>query len=145
MMKIAIGDSTEFSKTVTEADIATFVALSGDDYEAHTSDEFMKSSSFGRRIAHGALLVGFMSAAGTRMIRLMKERGDTTTPVSLGYEKMRFVAPVFPGDTITVRYAVTAVDPDRARSTASLEVINHTGATVAVAEHIMKWLSYPIG
>ncbi|GGA40354.1 MaoC/PaaZ C-terminal domain-containing protein [Pelagibacterium lentulum] len=140
-MKVQVGDKVSFSKAVSEAELAAFVGLSGDDYEAHTDDDFMKNTAFGQRIVHGALLVGIMSAAGTRMIRVMKARGDTTTPVALGYDRMRFTAPVFIGDTITASYSVTDVDPDKSRSVAALELVNQNGATVAVANHIMKWLA----
>lgn len=139
-MKVVVGDSVSFTKTVTAADVAAFVALSGDDYEAHTDAAFMARSSFGQQIAHGALLVGLMSAAGTRMIRAMQARGDDAVPVSLGYDRLRFVAPVFFGDEITISYIVDAVDESRLRSTASLTATNAAGVTVAVGEHVMKWL-----
>ena len=142
-MLIAIGDSVSFTKTITEDDVAAFVAISGDDYEAHTDDAFMARSSFGKRIVHGALLVGLMSAAGTRRIRLMQQRGDTSVPVALGYDRLRFTAPAFIGDAVTVTYRVTGLDPVRLRSTADLIATNQTDATVAVGEHVMKWLAAP--
>ena len=56
-----------------------------------------------RLIAHGALLVGYMSTASTQMAT--RSRADASvTGVSLGYDRMRFLAPVFFGDTITVDY-----------------------------------------
>jgi 3-hydroxybutyryl-CoA dehydratase len=142
-MLIQTGDTVNFTKTITEAELSAFVAISGDDYEAHTDEAFMAKSSFGQRLVHGALLVGLMSAAGTKMIRQVKLHGDTTTPVSLGYDRVRFVAPVFIGDTVTVSYTVTATDPARARSTADLVAANQAGVTVAVGEHVMKWLATP--
>ena len=47
--------------------------------------------------------------------------GAEETPVSLGYDRIRFLGPVYFGDTITVDYRITAVDPARRRSTASIE------------------------
>lgn len=129
-----------YTTTVREKDIAAFVALSGDDYEAHTDPEMMATSSFGGIIAHGALLVGYMSAAGTKAIRLARERGNECTPVALGYDRLRFVAPVFPGDELEVTYAVKRVDTERRRSLAEVEITNQSGTKVAVAEHVMKWL-----
>jgi 3-hydroxybutyryl-CoA dehydratase len=125
---------------VRAEDIAAFVALSGDDYEAHTDPELMAASSFGGIIAHGALLVGYMSAAGTKAIRVARERGNDCTPVSLGYDGLRFVAPVFPDDELKITYAVKSVDEDRRRSVAGIEITNQSGTVVAVAEHVMKWL-----
>lgn len=131
---------TSFTTTVSAEDVATFARLSGDDYEAHTDPDFMAKSSFGKPIAHGALLVGYMSAAGTRAIREARTRGNATTPVSLGYDRMRFVAPVFFGDAVTVTYCVKSVDTERNRSVADIEITNQDGVVVAVAEHLMKWL-----
>lgn len=132
---------TSHTASVGIGDISAFVALSGDDYEAHTDPELMASCSFGGIIAHGALLVGYMSAAGTKAIRLARSRGNDCAPVSLGYDGMRFVAPVFPGDVLTVSYEVKSVDVERRRSLASIAITNQSGTTVAVAEHVMKWLS----
>ena len=129
-----------FTASVTAADVAAFVRLSGDDYEAHTDPDFMARSDFGQPIAHGALLVGYMSAAGTKAIRAAQALGNTTTPVSLGYDRLRFVAPVFFGDSLTVTYRVRSVDAARRRTVADIEIRKPDGTVVAVAEHIMKWL-----
>jgi acyl dehydratase len=125
---------------VRSEDIAAFVSLSGDDYEAHTDPVVMAGSSFGGIIAHGALLVAYMSAAGTKAIRLARQRGNDCTPVALGYDRLRFVAPVFPGDELKVTYAVKSIDEGRRRSLADIEITNQSGDTVAFAEHVMKWL-----
>ena len=140
-MKVVVGDRTSFSKTVGESDVYLFAGISGDFYEAHVNEQAMASTAFGRRIAHGALLVGYMSAAGTAMIRRVRERDVESVPVSLGYDRLRFTAPVFIGDTITVDYTVTAVETARARSVAEVKVTNQGGGVVAFAEHIMKWLA----
>ena len=62
----------------------------------------MEKSSFGKLMAHGALLVGFMSTASTSAIAHTREAEET--PVSLGYDRIRFLKPVFIGDTITTIY-----------------------------------------
>lgn len=139
-MKVRPGDSVVFTKAIGEVELDQFVSLSGDDYEAHTDDIAMKDTPFGQRIVHGALLVGLMSAAGTSMIRAMEARGDQTVPVALGYDRIRFTAPVFIGDTITVSYTVVQTDRVKQRSIAELVLTNQSGATVAVASHVMKWL-----
>ena len=64
-------------------------------------------------------------------------------PVSLGYDRIRFLKPVFIGDTITVTYVITHGDGKSSRTTAAVEVLNDKGDVVAVATHIMKWL--PMG
>ena len=132
--------TVSFTASVTADTVDRFARLSGDDYEAHTDEEFMARSPFGQRIAHGALLVGYMSAAGTKAIRASRERGNDSVPVSLGYDRLRFVAPVFLGDTVTVSYEVQGVDAERRRSTAKVQVVNQAGTLVASADHLMKWM-----
>ncbi|MEC7211157.1 MAG: MaoC family dehydratase, partial [Pseudomonadota bacterium] len=99
---------------------------------------YMEKSSYGRLMAHGALLVGFMSTVSTQIIAHSREAEET--PVSVGYDKVRFLKPVFLGDTVTVVYTVIEIDTDRRRSTASIEVTNQDGELVAVASHILQWV-----
>ena len=99
----------------------------------------MRGTRYGRRIAHGALIVGYMSRASTMIAELARPE-STLFPVSLGYDRIRLLAPVFIGDTITVAYEVAVFDAARSRSIGNLRVTNETGATVAVAVHVMKWL-----
>lgn len=137
---VKIGDAIEVAKTVGESDVYVYAGVTGDFSVNHMNEQFMAKTSYGHRIAHGALLVGFMSTASTKMIDHCQGIGDAETPVSLGYDRVRFIAPVFFGDTITVQYVITAIDPERRRSTSDIKVINQKGETVAVAQHILKWV-----
>ena len=69
----------------------------------------MEKSSYGRLQAHGALMVGYMSTASTLAIAHTRADADET-PVSLGYDRIRFLAPVYFGDTVTVDYRISAID-----------------------------------
>lgn len=138
---VAVGDRVEFSKTVSESDVYGFAGITGDLSVNHVNEAVMARSSYGRRIAHGALMIGFMSTTSTMMIEKCGGVTEDETPVSLGYDRIRFLAPVYFGDTITVRYRIVAIDPARRRSTSEIEVVNQTGATVAVAQHILKWVA----
>ncbi len=110
---VSVGDATSFSKTVGEFDVYGFAGITGDFAPNHVNKAYMEKSGYGRLIAHGALLVGYMSTASTQMA--MHSRADTSvTGVSLGYDRMRFLAPVYFGDTITVDYRIVAIDPDEA-------------------------------
>ena len=137
---LAIGDRVRFSKTVSESDVYLFAGITGDLAPKHVDEEFMRGTPYGRRIAHGALLVGFMSTASTMMVERHGGVAEGETPVSLGYDRIRFTAPVFLGDTVTVTYTIAEVDPTRRRARSKIEVTNQRGEIVAVAEHILKWV-----
>ncbi len=136
-----------FSKTVSESDVYLFAGITGDLSPNHVDDATMKETAYGQRIAHGALMIGFMSTASTRIIEQGLSLGTNATPVSLGYDRVRFLKAVFFGDTITVTYALASVDEARMRSEANVSVRNQRGDLVAVATHIMKWVpnAEPLG
>ena len=136
---VEVGDTVSFSKTVTESDVYLFAGITGDLSPNHVNEEYMKKSSYGRRIVHGALLVGFMSTTSTMAIEQSRPGGDET-PVSLGYDRIRFIKPVFLGDTITVKYTIESIDIDRRRSLADIEITNQGSTLVAVGKHILKWV-----
>jgi 3-hydroxybutyryl-CoA dehydratase len=139
-MYAQIGDQVRFSKTVSETDVYLFAGITGDFSGNHVNEEFMRTSAYGRRIAHGAMMVGYMSTCSTMMIDRSLEKGIDSTPVSLGYDRVRFIAPVFFNDTITAVYTIVEVDEERRRTRAKIEVTNQHGKTVAAAEHILKWV-----
>ena len=97
-------------KTVSESDVYLFAGITGDFAPNHVDEEYMRGTPYGRRIAHGALLVGFMSTASTMMVERHGGLAQDETPVSLGYDRIRFIAPVFLGDTVTVTYTIAEVD-----------------------------------
>jgi len=89
--------SNSRGRTVTEADIVNFAGLSGDFIELHTNEEYARRGPFGRRIAHGALI--FSISTGL----MVQIAGDPESIVAFyGVDRLRFVAPVFIGDTIHV-------------------------------------------
>ena len=118
-----------------------FAGITGDFSDTHVNDQYMKErTNLGGRIAHGALLVGYMSTASTISIaHIIHQEGLTDFPVSAGYDKIHFLKPVLLGDTITVTYTVASVDKERGRSVAKVEATNQDGELKAVGEHIMRW------
>ena len=137
---LQVDNNVTFSKTVSESDVYLFAGITGDLSPNHVNLEYMKGTPYGRRIAHGALLVGYMSTASTLILQKYPAPENAGTPVSLGYDRIRFIKPVFINDTITVKYTVEMIDQERNRSYSHIEVANQQGETVAVAEHIMKWI-----
>lgn len=134
------GQEVSFAKTIGETDIYLFAGITGDFSPNHVNEQVMSHSRYGRRIAHGALLVGYMSAASTRAIETFASTVASETAVSLGYDRIRFLRAVGIGDTVTVRYKIREVDPERRRSRAEISVTDQAGELVAVAEHILKWV-----
>ena len=136
---VAVGDGATFSKTVGETDVYLFAGITGDLSPNHVNKSYMERSRYKRLQAHGALLVGFMSTASTLAIAKCRDDADET-PVSLGYDRVRFLAPVYFGDTLTVQYTIASIDTARRRSNGDITIKNQDGTLVAVGTHILKWV-----
>ncbi len=118
------------SRTITEADIVNFAGLSGDFIELHMSEEFARQGPFGKRIAHGLLLLAISSG-------LTVQTGQTTDTVIAfyGIDRLRFTHPAFIGDTIHVEKEVVALDrkgAGRGIVTFNTQVLNQNGEPVIV-------------
>jgi acyl dehydratase len=137
---VKIGDQVSFAKTVGETDIYLFAGITGDFSVNHVNEQYMARSKYGKRIAHGALIVGYMSTCSTLMIDQCQGTALGETPVSLGYDKVRFLGPVFIGDTVTLSYTVAEVDAQKRQSLADIRAVNQNGDLVAVARHILRWV-----
>ncbi|WP_290819213.1 MaoC/PaaZ C-terminal domain-containing protein [Halovivax sp.] len=105
--EVEVGDTIETAaRTVTEADIVNFAGVSGDFNDLHLDAEKMADSDYGERIAMGALV--FSMTTGL----LWQARGTDSGVVAMyGVDELRFVAPVFVGDTISVESEVVEADP----------------------------------
>lgn len=132
LKEVPIGTSAVFTKTVSESDVYLYAGISGDFSPNHVNEEYMKAGRYGRRIAHGTLLLGLMSAASARL-----NLGRTA---SLGYDRVRFVAPVYFGDTITTEYRVSRYDHEKNRVYADVSCRNQRDEVVAVAINIRAYV-----
>ena len=135
-----VGCSVLIKKKVKESDVLQFAELTGDFSPNHVDEEYMRKTTYKKRIAHGALLVGYMSNASTLILEQFPLEDQNVTAVSLGYDRVRFIKPVFIEDTITINYRVDEIDSDKNRSYSSIEITNQEGAIVAVATHILCWV-----
>lgn len=122
-----------YGRTITETDFVVHAGHTGDFFPHHMDAEFMKTQGFGQRIAHGTMV--FSIGVGLT--------ASVINPVafSYGYDRLRFVRPVFIGDTIHTRTTIASKedDPKRAdmgRVVERTEVINQKGEVVLVADHI---------
>lgn len=140
MFEATIGAEKRFTKTVSESDVYLFAGITGDLSPNHVDEEFMRQTPYGGRIAHGALLVGYMSNCSTAVVAKCGALADSHFPVSLGYDKVRFLEGVRIGDTITITYRIDSADPAKARTLAQVEVRRGDGTLCAVATHVMRWL-----
>ncbi len=116
------GMSATFSKTITEADIVLFAAVSGDNNAVHVNEEFAATTQFGGRIAHGILTASVISAA-------IANRLPGPGTIYLG-QQLHFGAPVRPGDT--VRAFVTVVSVDLAKARGGLSTTCQVRGTVVI-------------
>lgn len=124
---------TSYGRTITETDFVVHAGHTGDFFPHHMDAEFMKTQAFGQRIAHGTMV--FSIGVGLT--------ASVINPVafSYGYDRLRFVKPVFIGDTIHTRTTIASKedDPKRAdmgRVFERTEVVNQKDEVVLVADHI---------
>lgn len=124
------GELTTRGRTVTEADVVLFAGLTGDFVELHTNEEFARQTPFGRRIAHGAFVFSLSVGLSTRTNLL-----DDTLLAFAGVDKLRFMAPVFIGDTIhATKRVVERKELGATQGTVTFEtrVLNQRGEVVLV-------------
>ena len=117
---VKIGDKTSHSRTISEEDINTFAALSGDFNPVHVSEEYAKKTYFKGRIAHGTISIGLLSAAMAKLPGL---------PIFLGQD-IKFLRPVRIGDTITATAEVIEMRHDKAILTLKNTCTNQNGEVV---------------
>ncbi len=126
-------ERTTMGRTITESDIVLHAGQSGDFFPHHMDAEFCKTQDFKQRIAHGTLI--FTIAVGSTA-HLINPKA-----MSYGYDRLRFIRPVFINDTITSK--VTISDKrDHKRPThgvvvEKLEVFNQKKELVMVCEHLL--------
>jgi acyl dehydratase len=138
---IVPGETARFVKTVTERDLLLTAEITGDHDPLHVDAEYAARTAFGRRIAHGAMVLGLLSGTASAIAQRAIANGADGVPVSVGYDRVRFLAPVFIGDTLTATYTVERLDPETGRSESLGEVLNQSGQRCLVARHIMKWIA----
>lgn len=131
-----IGDSCKFTKTISESDVYMFAGITGDFSQMHMNEAFMNTTKYKTRIVHGVLTFALGSTAST----LIQTQAKAEIPsVSYGYDRLRFVKPVYFGDTVTATYTIIEIDNESLKSVGKVEVVNQHGEVVVVANHILKF------
>ena len=120
-------------RTITETDIVIHAGQTGDFFPHHMDAEWCKTQPFKQRMAHGTLI--FSIAVG------MTANAINPVAMTYGYERLRFLKPVFIGDTITVKITVKQKKdykkPGYGLVTESVEVFNEHNDLVMICEHIL--------
>lgn len=103
--ELKIGDSASVSKTISESDVYLFAGITGDFNSAHVNEEAAKEGVFRKRVAHGMLTASFFSTVlGTKL--------PGPGSIYLGQD-VRFVKPVYLGDTITASVTVSEISHEK--------------------------------
>jgi len=102
-----LGERAKFSKTISESDIYLYAGITGDFNPVHINKEYAKNTFFKKRIAHGMLIVGFISTViGTKL------PGYGTIYIS---QHLNFIAPAYIGDTVTTTVEIVDILLERNR------------------------------
>lgn len=132
------GSSASVTRLITDETVREFAELSGDTQPLHLDDAYASRTRFGQRIAHGALLVGMVSAVlGVEMA------GKGATIIFLGLT-VNFIAPVHIGDEITANCEVVSVREDKPIVKLSVLCANQTGAEVMTGEAAVYIDPHPV-
>jgi 3-hydroxybutyryl-CoA dehydratase len=126
MGELHVGQSASFTKTISESDVYLFAGITGDLNGLHVDEIYARETRFGRRIVHGMLVASLISS-----VQAMQLPGPGNIYIG---QTLRFLAPVFLGDTITATVEVIEVDPDRNRVRLRTECSNHDRVVVISGE-----------
>lgn len=127
--EMRVGDTAQFTKTVTEADVLLFSGISGDHNPMHVDQVTAENSRFGGRIAHGMISASLLSGVlGTRL------PGPGAIYMS---QSLRFTAPVMIGDTVTARVEVIELLTQKRRVRLDTTCVNQRGEAVITGEALL--------
>lgn len=116
------GQRASISKTFTDEDVRRFVEITGDANPLHVDDDFSARTQFGRRIVHGMLSASlFSTLVGMRL---------PGTGAIYRSQTLRFLRPVFVGDTVTAHAVVRSVDRSKHRLEIDAWIENSAGERV---------------
>ena len=130
--ELTLGQSAEFTKTVTETDVVMYAGITGDFNPMHVDEVTASQSRFGSRIAHGMLSAGFISAGIG-----MKLPGPGA--IYMG-QTLRFTKPVRIGDTVTAHLEVIELIPEKKRLKLSTQCRNQDGVVLIEGEATIMML-----
>jgi 3-hydroxybutyryl-CoA dehydratase len=120
--ELQMGEAAEFSKTISETDVYMFAGVCGDFNPAHVNEHYAQNTPFKSRIAHGMLTASFISTViGTQL------PGPGSVYMQ---QEVKFLAPVYIGDTITARAEVVELIEEKQRVRLKTTCTNQDGKQV---------------
>ncbi|MFA6537891.1 MAG: MaoC family dehydratase [Negativicutes bacterium] len=128
--ELKIGDCYEEKRIVSSEDVNIFAKISGDKNPLHLSDEFAAQSIFKKRVAHGMLLSGYISA-----VIGMKFPGPGTIYLQ---QNLKFMRPVFVDTEVIIRVTVLEKRPEKNRVLLNTEVLTADGKASILGEALVK-------
>jgi len=128
--QLEVGDSSEFSKTVSETDVYMYAGITGDLNPAHINEEYAAGTFFKNRIAHGMLTAGFISA-----VIGMQLPGPGT--IYMG-QTLQFLSPVRIGDTVTAKVEVVEKIDEKKRVRLATTCTNQEGTQLISGEAMVS-------
>lgn len=135
---LEIGEKVTFSKTIGETDVYMFAGITGDFAPNHVNEAYMNETPYKTRMAHGVLSIGLASTTSTMMVDKVRSKGYGA--VAYGYDRIRFIKPIFIGDTLTVNYTIEKVDNEQLKSVGKIEIFNQYNELCTVGQHILKFI-----
>jgi 3-hydroxybutyryl-CoA dehydratase len=128
--QIRVGQTAELAKTISESDVYLFAGITGDLNPAHVNEQYAEGTFFKKRIAHGLLSAGFISA-----VIANKRPGPGSIYLS---QTLKFLAPVFIGDTVTARVEAVGVDVEKNRLQLRTTCTKQDGTLVIDGEAVIS-------
>ncbi len=121
-------------REISDAEFTAFAKLTGDSHPIHYDDAFAARTRFGKRLAHGLLLVSMTAFGATPMSRRVE-----AAMVAFVDQGVRFLKPVFIGDTVTSRFRVASVEPKPQHNAMlvrfDVSLVNGSDETVLTGHH----------
>jgi 3-hydroxybutyryl-CoA dehydratase len=123
-----VGDRVEYAKTIHAEDLDRFAELCGDAHPLHVDEDYARSTRYGRRVAQGMLTASLLSTTNGLLLG---------TPGAVSIEQtVRFLRPVFVGDTITATSEVVEIYPAQRRLRCRTTCVNQRGEVVITGQAI---------
>ncbi len=123
------------TRTITKKDILDFAAVTGDDHPLHVDEDFCREAGYDSLIAHGLFSVALMEGLKNKL-----KVYERTSIGSLGWDGIKFMKPLFPGDTVHLEVTFSkkrrSSKPKRGVVSEEIKLINQNGDVLTRGEHI---------